>query len=435
MPPTYYIPESRFNDDLRRQLAETHERNVAMNDPAAFARRKNAMRDAEMERQRILHGDFAQQAALQKALQGTWDRRAQQERDVQGTFGERAAEARALQGTWDQRAQQERDVQGTFQGREEGLERRHEAQLAAEMERAKLAEEGASWRRMYEPTHYGQEITVDDEGNTIHRTVPFQYGQRMGQQGEVNPILPQVAPRGFNDVNHLLKAYDSLPEDQRSQFLKETGAQYPDLYKQARNEMAKRMKAGAGPNPLMATTPAAPSPSAPALPAQPEQPRSTALPGSRVKRDIETPYYPPTANIGGDINPMLFRTPSAPQYSPPDTTSYITRGGLEPNLQPGAPMPSFNTGTRRAMPTPATYEPPVRHPMPSPNPMVRQPMPTLPEPDITPTAIQPRQPEAPQAYLPRRSRNVIASLQSQMNEPSLLDRSRWKKPRSSLIVG
>jgi len=435
MPPTYYIPESRFDDDLRRRLAETHERNVAMNDPAAFARRKNAMRDAEMERQRILHGDFAQQAALQKALQGTWDRRAQQERDVQGTFGERAAEARALQGTWDQRAQQERDVQGTFQGREEGLERRQGAQLAAEMERAKLAEEGASWRRMYEPTHYGQEITVDDEGNTIHRTVPFQYGQRIDQQAEAEPILPQVAPKGFNDVNHLLAVYENVPQNQRSQFLTEAGAQYPDLFKQARNEMAKRSKTGAGPNPTMATAPAAAASVQVPIPTVPPKPAtSPAASVARVKRDIETPYYPPTVS-GGDTNALTFREPSAPQYSPPDTTSYITRGGLEPNLQPGAPMPSFNTGIRRAMPTPATYEPPVRHPMPSSNPMVRQPMPTLPEPDMTPTAIQPRQPEAPQAYLPRRSRNVIASLQSQMNEPSLLDRSRWKKPRSSLIVG
>jgi len=355
------------------------------------------MRDAEMERHRILHGDFAQQAALQKELHGTWDRR----------------------------AQQERDVQGTFQGREEGLERRQRALLDAEMERTKLSEGEANWRRMYEPTHYGQEITVDNEGNTIHRTVPYQYGQRIDQQAEAEPILPQVAPKGFNDVNHLLAVYENVPQNQRAQFLKETGAQYPDLFKQARNEMVKRSKAGAGSNPTMATTPAATRAATPVeSPALPEPPTPPAFSGARVKRDIETPYYPPTAS-GGDINPLTFREPSAPQYSPPDTTSYITRGGPEPNLQPGASMPSFNTGIRRAMPTASTYGSPVRHPMP-----------TFPEPDMAPVATPPSQPMAPQAYLPRRSSGgAVASLRAQMNEPSLFERYARKRPRSSLIVG
>lgn len=424
MPPKYYIPESRFNDDLRRQLADTHATNAAMNDPAAFAVRRQATLNAERDFQRRMRGDFQQTAALQRELQGTYGQRAEEARALQGTWDQRARQERDVQGTWDQRAEETRALQGTFPEREEGLDRRQRALLDAEMERTRMSEEGANWRRAYEPTHYGQEISLDDQGNAIHRTIPYQYGQRIDQQGEANPILPQVAPKGFKDVSHLLKAYDSLPEDQRSQFLTETGAQYPDLYKQARNEMAKRMKAGAGPNPTMPTAPTAPSPSAPSPPALPEPPRSTAFSGARVRRDIETPYYPPVT-AGGDINALTFREPSAPTYSPPDTTSYVTQGGPEQNLQPGASIPSFNTGIRHSMPTPAEYGEGIRRPIPS-----------FPEPEMTqvPAAV-PVQPEAPQAYLPRRSRNVIASLQSQMNEPSLLDRSRWKKPRSSLIVG
>lgn len=348
------------NYDFERRWKQLDEQNAAMNDPAAYAARRGAMLDAQLQREKQLRGDFEQNARLKKELEGTW-------RD-------RAGEQRALQGTWQDRAAQEEKIQGTFRGRESGLNLRQENQLENEMARARLmdtgatertrmgeegatgrtrmGQEGENWRRMYEPTHYAQEEAVDKEGNVIRRTVPYQYGQPVNQ-GKPS-ILSTVAPNGFKNADHFISTYSSLPDKDRGQFLKESTQAYPDVVVASRNLMQDQLKTGKG----SATAPKAIAPSvasAPPVAIQPEQAPSRSLAGI-IAQGLDTaksyantappaapaPIAPapapaatgPTAmpdrearyllgeTTGGDINPINF--PKRPAAVNPPDLSYVT---------------------------------------------------------------------------------------------------------------
>jgi hypothetical protein len=388
--------------DFQRHWQNLDEQNAAMNDPNAFQARRGAMLDAQMAREKQLHGSFDQNADLKRQLEGTWQNR--------------AAEQRALQGTWQDRAAQEREVQGTFKGRESGLNLRQENQLEAEMARARLADtgatertrmseegstgrtrmgqEGENWRRMYEPTHYGEETNVDAMGNTIRRTVPYQYGQPINQ-GQPS-ILSKVAPAGFKDVDHFISAYQSVPQDNRSQFLMEAQAAHPDLFVAARNRMQDMVKggtqtpaAGEPSNPSRKPTPlgtvpattaggmefaqdvAARKPAASVPPPPPAAPINTVAPTARpyTMPDREARFFEGTTT-GGDINPVTF--PRRPERPTVPDLSYVTNmppGGVNPEerftpppaapVAPVAPSPAvparrfispYLTGTEQGLP-------------------------------------------------------------------------------------